>query len=258
VTAFGAMGEPEPLPGGQGSSWLAGDVVFKPIAADELASHRWLAGVASRVEVPSLRIATPLASQEGAFVVDGWSATRRLDGAPATGWAERADAARELARAFQRVDPATLPSRSDPWAIADRVAWGEEDGIEGPDLAWLGAVRQPIRRPVALVHGDIAGNVLVRAGLPPAVIDLSMYARPVEWSVAVLAVDVVTFEEAPVSVLESIGDDPEFGQLVVRALLFRAITDRIRGDASPGRYRRVIAWLATALGDRDARRPPLG
>ena len=96
------------------------------------------------------------------------------------------------------------------------------------------------------MHGDAAGNTLLHERLPPAVIDLSLYARPVEWAVAVLAVDAIAFEGAPLDLLATIGDDPAFIELVARALLFRMTTDVLRGGAPDAAYAPVVSAV---LGD---------
>lgn len=240
LRAFGAAGPPVPLPDGQGTSWGAGDIVLKPAGEDAAATLAWLDAAAPALVQPDrIRLALPLRSRDGSLIVEGWAATRRLDGAvPAGRWAERVDVARQLARSFGSLDPRTLPPRHDPWARADRIAWGEDDGpLRGHPLAAVGA---PVTAPPAVVHGDLAGNTLLHPGLPPAVIDLSLYARPVEWSVAVLCVDGVAFGGAPGELLASGSADPSFPACLARALLFRMITDRLLGRQIDPAYAALV------------------
>ncbi len=53
-----------------------------------------------------------------------------------------------------------------------------------------------------LIHGDLSGNVLFAAGLPPAIIDFSPYWRPVAYASAVVAVDGVLWFGAGEALLQ--------------------------------------------------------
>jgi uncharacterized protein (TIGR02569 family) len=233
VEAFGGAGTPVPIESGRGDSWRVGDLVLKPAGPDADRVLQWLDGESrSRLRPTDVRIALPVPARDGALRCGGWSATRLLAGTRPIGlWPERAEIGRRFAAAFRDVDPASLPARADPWAVADRASWGEEAGplADHP----LGRALRPLSGPTGVVHGDLAGNTLVHPTLPPGVIDLSLYARPVEWSVAVLAIDVVAFEGAPTTVLRTMSDDPQFPQLLARALLFRMTTDVLH-DGKPG------------------------
>jgi hypothetical protein len=240
LRSFGVVGPPAPLEGGQGTSWRAGDLVLKPAGQDAAPTLEWLdAAAPALVQQERLRLALPLKSLDGSLIVDGWAATRWLPGAVAAGrWVERADVARRVARTFAALDPGTLPWRDDPWARADRAAWDEEDGpLRDHPIA---RARRSVAASAVVVHGDLAGNTLLHPGLPPAVIDLSLYARPVEWSVAVLCVDVVAFEGAPVELLATASADPAFPQYVARALLFRMITDELLGRPVDPAYTALV------------------
>lgn len=247
VRAFGGTAVPQRLEGGRGTSWRCGDVVLKPADAAGDATRAWLHHVARPSVAGELRIAFPVPAEDGGLRVDGWEATSWLPGARPEGrWLERAGVVRRCSLAFAAVDPSGLPRRDDPWAVADRVAWGEADGpLAAHPLRRLLTSR---RRPTAIVHGDAAGNTLLHEALPPAVIDLSLYARPVEWAVAVLAVDVVAFEGAPLDLLATIGADPDFPELVARALLFRMTTDVLRGGAPNPAYDRVVTAVLGSAG----------
>jgi uncharacterized protein (TIGR02569 family) len=247
VEAFGGVGTPAPIEDGRGDSWRVGDLVLKPAGPDAEGMLRWLDGVVRPLLRPTdLRIALPVQARDGSLRCGGWAATRLLAGARAVGrWRERAEIARRFAAALEDVDPASLPPRGDPWAVADRASWGEEAGplADHPLSRALRRVHEPTR----IVHGDLAGNTLVHPSLPPGVIDLSLYARPVEWSVAVLAIDVVAFEGAPAGVLRTISEDPQFPQLLTRALLFRMTTDVLLGGKPGAAYapveRMVLAMV---------------
>ncbi|MFF3064827.1 TIGR02569 family protein [Oerskovia sp. NPDC057915] len=225
---FGAVGRATRLDGGRGRAWRVGDTVVKPL--DVLpAELDWL-----RDHAPSgghdLRLSLPLVSRSGDLVVDGWTAFPVLPGEHVAGrWSRIAGVAHEFAAVFDgAARPAFLDDRTHAWARADRLAWGEEasdvpDGV--PHLPALLAARRTVVEPSTIVHGDLAGNVLFDDDLPPAVIDLTLYWRPVRYSVAIVAVDAVSFEGAPLGLLETIDPEEGFAQHLVRALVFRIATD---------------------------------
>jgi hypothetical protein len=52
---------------------------------------------------------------------------------------------------------AIIDARADPWAVGDRVAWGEAPFPELDDV--LSTLHQ-VDAPSQLIHGDLTGNVL--------------------------------------------------------------------------------------------------
>jgi hypothetical protein len=153
---------------------------------------------------------------------------------------EIADVAREFSALFVGVErPAFVDLRMHAWARADRLAFGEEDHRildAAPHATELLRARKEILDPSGIVHGDLTGNVLFDDTQPPAVIDLTVYWRPVAYSIAIIAIDAVCFEGAPLSLLETIHPAPGFSQYLIRALLFRIATDWLN-DVPAGHYR---------------------
>jgi uncharacterized protein (TIGR02569 family) len=236
---FGVLDAPVALTGGQGGAWRVGRLVFKrvgrdPITADEL---RWLG---TAVEpTPDVRIAVPVAAADGRWVVGGWGATPFLEGrAAGWDWAAVIDAGRRFHEAVARLPrPTFLDRRESPWATGDRVAWGDQPLHVGPALRPLCQRVAAALRPVPhlrsqLVHGDLGGNVLLADGLPPAVIDLSPYWRPPGWALAVVAVDALAWGDADPSVLDLLAGEPEVEQLLLRAMLYRLVTDDVVGHGT--------------------------
>jgi uncharacterized protein (TIGR02569 family) len=231
---FGAVGTASKLEGGRGTVWRVGDVTLKPldVLPEELL---WLDEVARKHSFGSeLRLSLPIRSRSEKLIVDGWTAFPYLTGEHQPGrWLELAKIARQFATLFSDVlRPEFVDMRTHTWARADRFAWGEDDG--GLPIAvhhvadLLGAGRQ-VFDPSGIIHGDLTGNVLFDSALSPAVIDLTVYWRPVNYSVAVIAADAVCFEGAPLSLLETISPARDFPQYLVRALLFRLVADCLNG-----------------------------
>ena len=229
VEAFGAAGEPERLPGGQGVTWRVGDVVLKSSDGAELTD--WRNGVLASLPVgETIRVPRPLRTHAGSWLAQGWEATRFVAG--------DADPARidDVVRAGQAFHdavaavrrPAFLAVRRDPWSYGDRVAAAELP-IAGCRATMrllnpLAEARRPVRLPAQIVHGDLAGNVLFADGLPPAVIDWSPYWRPPSWAAAVAVVDALCWYGAPPDVVHRWSHLPEWRQMLIRALIYRIAT----------------------------------
>jgi uncharacterized protein (TIGR02569 family) len=248
---FGALEAPVSLPGGRGGAWRVGRLVFKrvgedPVVAEEL---RWLGTALGDWPAPrrrsagawpavasSVRVAVPVRATNGRWVVGGWAATPFLEGSPA-GWAWGAvlDAGRRFHEAVAHLPrPTFLDRRESPWDTGDRMAWGERPLHVGPALRPLCERVAAALRPVPnqrsqLVHGDLGGNVLLLPAGPPAIIDLSPYWRPPGWALAVVVVDALAWGGADASVLDLVAGEPEIEQLLLRAMLYRLVTDDVLG-----------------------------
>ncbi|MEU8238859.1 hypothetical protein AB0C07_11475 [Actinoplanes missouriensis] len=140
LQAFGVDGPAQPLAGGQGTSWVAGELVFKP---DGGVPHAWLADVGAGVTAEGFRLPEPVRAGDGSWAVQGWSATRWLRGADpdysvVSTWQEILTAGRAFHRALAHLGrPAFLDARQDWWARADRAAWGERAVRFLPEFADL-------------------------------------------------------------------------------------------------------------------------
>jgi uncharacterized protein (TIGR02569 family) len=217
---------------------VADVAMFKPLdmAVEAL---EWQADVLGTVAAEGFRVAPPLRARNGALVVDGWTAWPRLDGRHEPRWADIIAAGERFHRALEGVPrPAVLDARTDPWARADRRAWGETADHEQPEVARLLAARRRIDAPDQLIHGDLSGNVLFADGLPPAVIDFSPYWRPAAYASAIVVVDAVAWYGADPALLATL--DP---QLLIRAVLFRLLCANDLA-AALGEFRPALEALA--------------
>lgn len=229
LAEFGAPRDPVPLPDGRARAWRAGDVVLKPLDMSP-AALEWQAEVLGSLPPVAVRVAPPLRSRRGALVVEGWTAWPLVAGRHARRWPDIMAAGERFHDALAGVPrpAAVLDSRTDPWAAADRIAWGELPAGElaaVPAVARLLAARRPVCAPSQLIHGDLTGNVLFADGLPPAVIDFSPYWRPQGFASALVAVDAVVWFDADPGLLRTAAALREGGQLLLRALLFRLLAD---------------------------------
>ena len=247
--AFALTGSPSRLPGGQGTCWRVGDAVLKP--GQDPAEASWLAEVFADLAGPGFRVPRPVRAVDGSWVVAGWTAWAWLDGEPdpLARWPELVAVSRAFHAALAgRGRPRWVGRGTSPWAVADRVAWGEATTGLVPELAdlvdGLLAAMRPVRLPSQLVHGDIAGNVLFAAGQSPAVIDFSPYWRPPGYALAVAAVDLLAWSGAPPGILDELAGEPEIDQLLLRALVFRVVVESLARDQAGEPDRAAAELLA--------------
>jgi hypothetical protein len=236
---FAVPGPGEPVPGGQGHSVRAGDLVLSPGRDPQVAA--WLNPVLARLAVRlderpgrrrrDLRIAMPVPARNGEWVVDGWGASRYEPGTTACHDVEVLLATARVLHAeldsAVRARPDVLATRTDRWAVAERLVFEHPERIEPQSPL--------VRRLVAelsdeslgvdqLVHGDLAGNVLLDASGAPVVIDTAPYWRPVRWAEAMCVLDSVIDFGAPASVTARFTSGPD-RQALVRAGLLRLLSD---------------------------------
>jgi len=227
------------LDGGEGHSVLAGDLVLSPGRDPHTAT--WLSPVVARLaaeldnERPrTLRLAMPIPTRDGRWVVDGWAASRyEPDTTPCRDLDVLLATSHLLnARLATRVTtrPDGIRARDDRWARAERIAFGESQPGNIPNavaplvariLAELDAT--PLG-PDQLVHGDLAGNVLLDAGGVPLVIDVAPYWRPVRWADAVCVLDAVVEHGTDPSAMRAHATGAD-RQAMLRASLFRLLSD---------------------------------
>jgi uncharacterized protein (TIGR02569 family) len=246
LAAFGVAGSsPVPLSGGMGTSWRAAGLVLKPADAD-VAELDWQADLYAGLTGDGFRLARPRRAAGGSVCAHGWSAAEFVPGGHEPGrWADIIAVGERFHAALRAVPrPGFLAARSTPWAVSDRVAWGEAPLAVIPDqryLAQLAAAARPVTAASQVVHGDLTGNVLFHDRLPPAIIDLAPYWRPPGYASAVVVADALLFEGADESILRAVGHVADFGQYLIRALSFRIAADQLVFDGRPPDPR----WAAT-------------
>lgn len=240
-SAFGA--DPaalEPVAGEPG--WRSGPVVLRPV--HDKAEIAWAARTLAAANVAGLRVAVPARATDGRQVVGGWMAYRDPDGVRAleSAGARVDDLVLASVKLHQAVAdwerPAFLAARTDLWAVADRMAWGEVD----PDLdearggRWFevlaGAAKAPTE-PCQVVHGNLFRSVRFTEDGTPVVLDFPPYYRPAEWGTALVAVDAVVAGVAGGALLDRWAHLASWGQMLLRAMLFRLAGHALDGASPP-------------------------
>ena len=224
--AFGVEGPAVPLAGGQGDAFRAGPYVLKPAAdADEVA---WAGEILADLPRQGFRTPRYVQSVLGAWTVDGWFAQAFVDGSHAPDrWTEVLEVCDAFHRALAGIArPEFMARRTNPWCVADRMAWEEIPLVYGvalaPLVAPLAEQLAPVTLPDQVIHGDFTENVLFGPP-PPAVIDFTPYYRPALFARAIVVVDAVAWGGADVALLDPFADEPEGGQMLLRAELRRLL-----------------------------------
>ncbi|MDX1884019.1 TIGR02569 family protein [Mycolicibacterium sp. 120270] len=262
LTAFGLSGlQAVALEVGWEGGWRCGEVVLSMVA--DHARAAWSAKVRETLFVDGVRLARPVRSTDGRYVVAGWRADTYVAGTPEPRHDEVVSSAVRLHEATSKLErprfltqPPVAPwSDVDVFVAADRAAWeerplqslspgapispGTADGQRSIDLInQLAGLRKPTKSPNQLVHGDLYGTVLFAGTAAPGITDITPYWRPASWAAGVVVVDALSWGEADDGLVERWAPLPEWPQMLLRALMFRlavhALHPRSTAAAFPG------------------------
>jgi len=208
-----------------GPRWRCGDIAARP--ATNPAEASWVAQTLGELNVPDLRIARPVRSSDGRYVVGGWTAFRHLEGRHEPRYDDVVSVSLRLHKATADLPrPRFLHMRADVFAMADRAAAGEEDAPLDPALGgrlfevYAGG-RVPLTTRPQVVHGDLFGNVLFTGDAAPGIVDFTAFYRPPEWAAAVIVVDALAWGGADDGILRRWSHLTDWPQALRHALLFR-------------------------------------
>ena len=237
IEAFGVAGTPVAFTGGRGNAWRVGEIVLRPVNDGEPPLD-WQSAVLGSIVSRDIRVSLPRTTLGGDFESEGWCAWQFVEGAhEERRWHEIITVGELFHEALAEVaEPDFIARRTDHWAIGDRVAWGDvpaEPFMHVEHLADLVDVRQPLGSRRQLVHGDLTGNVLFAEELNPAIIDFSPFWRPPAYASAIVVADALVWEGADESLLDAVAHIPHFTQFLVRALIMRAVVDRLFREGGP-------------------------
>lgn len=226
LIAFNPNEQPLLLTGGQGETYRAGNIVLKPTI--NAVEAEWVANVLNSLKSNKFRIAKPVKARNNQWVFNNWIAFEFIPGKHLDNHFEEIyKVSTDFHEALKNIPrPDFFDDRTDPWAMADRMAWQE---LELPlrfkqtkeALARLSEARENISLPEQIIHGDIGGNILFEAGLPPAVIDFSPYYRPAGFASAIMIIDALLWQGMSFDKINVFKNIEELNQLLIRALIRR-------------------------------------
>ena len=206
LAAFGLAGvQPVPLGSSWEGGWRCGEVVLSMVA--DHARAAWSAKIRETLFVDGVRLARPVRSTDGRYVVAGWRADTYVAGTPEPRHDEVVSAAVRLHEATAKLERPRFLTQPPvaPWAdvdvfiAADRAAWeerplqslppgarvspGSTDSQRSIELInQLAGLRKPTKSPSQLVHGDLYGTVLFAGTAAPGITDITPYWRPATWA----------------------------------------------------------------------------
>lgn len=248
-TAFGAQDEvPSTVVWAGRPAWRCGDVLIRPVPDNAVAA--WSARVLDGLGIDGVRLAHPVRSSDGRWVVAGWAACRFVSGTLQPRWDAVVTAAEALHAAIGSVErPRLLNERDDLLTRSAAGAFGErrlalEPQVGGDLYAQLAAYRVPVRLASQVVHPELFGTVLFDDAGVPAIMDLVPCWRPRPWAAAVVVVDALAWGGADEGLLKRWSHLPEWPQMALRAVLYRLALHAQHPEASA----RTFAGLERAAG----------
>jgi uncharacterized protein (TIGR02569 family) len=258
IATFGLAGStPIALTREWEGGWRIGEVVLSLVP--DHARAAWSAKIREDLYVDGVRVARPLRGTDGRYVVSGWRADTYIAGSPEPRHDEVVSLANRLHQVtadlerprFLLQPPAPPYTDVDVFNAADRAAWedtplrsaraagfGEPtspDGVKSIEmLKTLATLRKPIESPSQLVHGDLFGTVLFAGAAAPGITDLVPYWRPAPWAAAVVVVDALAWGGADEDLVSRWSDQPEWPQMMLRAVMFRLAVHALHPRSSSG------------------------
>jgi uncharacterized protein (TIGR02569 family) len=236
-TAFGvAEVVPRPVLWAGRRAWHCGEVLIRPVADNAVAA--WSAGVLDGLRVEGLRLAHPVRSSDGRWVVAGWAACRFVPGTLEPRYDAIVEASLRLHAATAGLPrPRVLDGRDDLATRAAAAAWGErgltlDPRAGGVTFDELAGRRRPVTLTSQVVHAELFGAVLFDAAGVPALIDLVPAWRPPEWSAAVIVVDAVAWGGADEALFDRWSHLDDWPQMLLRAVLHRLALHAQHPEAS--------------------------
>lgn len=216
LTAFNAS-DPDAHATQLGPAWGNGLLVDTVVYSEAADTAHFSASLGEKLSVPGVRLARPVRSTDGRFIVGGWRAASYLSGQPERRYDETVLAAVRLADALSILPgPADL-QRTDLYAEAEREAWQRGDEHFGV-----------LDAPVQPGHADMLATTIYDGPAVPAVTEIVPFAdpRPHAFTAALVIADAMIAEaEAGIDtgLMHRFGHLPDLHQLVVRAVFYREI-----------------------------------
>lgn len=232
--AFGVNTEIALLPGGVDlKTFRSGNTVLRYLGENSQEAGTWNAELFNHIKEDGFRVAKPIKTTNGLWIVNGWVAEQFLEGKHATkdDLPLIIDAVAKFHKALVGISfPNYRKQEHTIWDRADEWAWGEVpenlDPILLDTISGLLNLKKPVNLPDQLIHGDLnLKNILIADNQPPAIIDLALYWRPAAFAQAVMAYWIGPYK-GNIEILNNFRHMPEFDQMLIRAGLRMSLTQK--------------------------------
>ena len=238
-------GTPIPLSAAWDRGYRVGQLALSEVADSEVAA--WSAKVRESLQPEGLRIARPVRTTDGRYLMAGWRASHYVDGAVAKRVDETVGAALRLADALASVEVPNFAvahvtkqaSPKDNFVLADRAAWSEDPTLMlnttvPPEVQatekWAWALDcsnrlrhswQPIDAPDQVGHADMLATTIFHGTQAPVVTDIVGVAHPHGYTAAQVMVDGLIAGVVDERITDRFSHLPDNDQLMLRSLLYR-------------------------------------
>ncbi|MBZ8176900.1 TIGR02569 family protein [Corynebacterium poyangense] len=216
----------ERLDAAWGYGWRVGQVCVSRALATDAAG--WSARVREKLKVEGLRIARPLRSTDGRYVVSGWRASSWIEGKPARRVDEAVAAALRLDAELSTLSVA-LPEAKGKGTVfdqADRSATAGED--HGDALAARLIRNTPFcDAPDQICHADMLGTTIFHQGNIPALTDIVGTRRPRGYTAALCMIDGLITGAVDPGIIHRWRHIPHLEHLLFSALTYRVLVEVI-------------------------------
>lgn len=228
--AFGSDQEPVRLDGGQGTSYLSGDIVLKPHGKSTSGRKEWVAELfAGLPDSQKVRFPRPIKSILDTWDYKGYVAWTYLKGKNQKGcYKEKLEASIEFHKLLASVPkPDFLSSPRGSWSTANWVALDQKEF--NYDLEFLNLYKQikphlkSLPESRQIVHADLGGNFIFQLGTPPGIIDFTPLWAPNGFGEGVMLADALVWENAKPEELVPFKQIPNIEQFAWRGTLTRIV-----------------------------------
>ncbi len=241
VAAFqGEVGLPEPAGHAWDNGRRVGSVVYSRASG---VAAGWSAKLRGTLQIDGVRLARPVRSTDGRFVVAGWNASTWIDGDLSRRVDETVLVALRLADALAEQPAPPEPEQADLFVLADHRAWEETS----PEY-------RPVAGPMQVGHADLLTCTLYHGSQAPAVTDLVPFSvpRPRGYTAALVIVDGLIAGAVDDGILDRFRHLPDLDQLLLRAVSYRRHVNDLHPRSSSNaraHIRRVEDLLVSRLAD---------
>ena len=248
-----------------------GDLVVSRVADVERAN--WSAKTRETIVPSGVRLARPIRSTDGRFIVSGWRVNEYSPGEIHARADEVVAAAVRLGEAmaalpvphFASREVATSATDTDLFDLADRAAWSDNPSrllavglTQDTEATALQQVAlenaaQIVQRchdvPGAphVCHADMFATTVTSGGATPVVTDLVCVAHPTAYTAAMAMVDAMIAGVANADILERFSFLRDIEQLVFRALLYRLYLHALHPHANSNNSARLTGIVRQLL-----------